>query len=354
MESSKVTIYDVAARAGVSIATVSRAMSGGSISAKSRQKVQAAIDELHYQPSAAHIHPQEKPEKRLGTLALVVGDFDNPYCAMLCRGAEAEASRRGYSLQVWCHEPGVVSCDEMIRRILEHHPDGVALTGGLVEDGPAETILDNLRRLNQEMPVVTIGPLIDGMPSINIASDSFESVRKSMAHLINLGHRHIAFIGGTQNVRFSDARILAYRRAMERIGIPEEEQLVYPTGFTPQSGEIGVARMLAATPRHALPTAIVAINDVCALGVLSQLQKAGLNVPRDIALIGCDNDFFSQYLNPPLTTVDLRATERGSFAMAELINALNGGSTTPVSHKLECSLIVRESCGATLGSSRFT
>lgn len=351
MENSKATIYDVAARAGVSIATVSRAMSGGSISAKSRQKVQDAIDALHYQPSAAHVHPQEKHK---GSLGLVIGDFENPYCAMLCRGAEAEASRNGYSLQVWCHEPGVVSNDEMIRRILEHHPDGIALTGGLVEDGPAETILENLRRLNREMPVVTIGPLIEGMPSINIASDSFECVRKSMAHLINLGHRHIAFIGGTQNVRFSDARILAYRRAMERIGIPEEQQLVFPTGFTPQSGEVGVARMLAALPHDALPTAIVAINDVCALGVLSQLQKEGINVPRDIALIGCDNLFFSQYLNPPLTTVDLRATERGSFAMAELLGALNGGSTAPISHKLECSLIVRESCGATLGASRFT
>ena len=102
-----------------------------------------------------------------------------------------------------------------------------------------------------------------------------------------------------------------------------------------------------------LPTAIVAINDVCALGVLSHLKKSGFRVPQDIALTGCDNLFFTQYLDPPLTTVDLRATERGSFAMEELINALNGGDTTPISHKLECSLIVRESCGAMLGRERF-
>ena len=99
--------------------------------------------------------------------------------------------------------------------------------------------------------------------------------------------------------------------------------------------------------------AIVAINDVCALGVLSHLKKSGFRVPQDIALTGCDNLFFTQYLDPPLTTVDLRATERGSFAMEELINALNGGDTTPISHKLECSLIVRESCGAMLGRERF-
>lgn len=201
MENGRVTIYDVAERAGVSIATVSRAMSGGSISAKSRQKVQEAIEALHYQPSTAHSHPQGQ-EKRTGTLALVIGDFDNPYCSMLMRGAELEATRHGYALEVFCHTPGTITNDQMIRRLLEHRPDGVALTGGLVEDGPAEVILDNLKQLHHAMPVVTIGPLIEGMSSINIASDSFEGVRKVMTHLTNLGHRRIAFIGGRLNTRF--------------------------------------------------------------------------------------------------------------------------------------------------------
>lgn len=89
------------------------------------------------------------------------------------------------------------------------------------------------------------------------------------------------------------------------------------------------------------------------LGRPQSSEKSGFRVPQDIALTGCDNLFFTQYLDPPLTTVDLRATERGSFAMEELINALNGGDTTPISHKLECSLIVRESCGAMLGRERF-
>ena len=272
---------------------------------------------------------------------------------MLMRGAELEATRHGYALEVFCHTPGTITNDQMIRRLLEHRPDGVALTGGLVEDGPAEVILDNLKRLHHAMPVVTIGPLIEGMSSINIASDSFEGVRKVMTHLTNLGHRRIAFIGGRLNTRFSDARITMYHQEMTHLGVPPEEQYVFPTGFTTQSGEIGAARMLAQLADKPLPTAIVAINDVCALGVLSHLKKSGFRVPQDIALTGCDNLFFTQYLDPPLTTVDLRATERGSFAMEELINALNGGDTTPISHKLECSLIVRESCGAMLGRERF-
>ena len=235
MENGKITIYDVAERAGVSIATVSRAMSGGSISAKSRQKVQEAIEALHYQPSTAHSHPQAQ-EKRTGTLALVIGDFDNPYCSMLMRGAELEATRHGYALEVFCHTPGTITNDQMIRRLLEHRPDGVALTGGLVEDGPAEVILDNLKRLHHAMPVVTIGPLIEGMSSINIASDSFEGVRKVMTHLTNLGHRRIAFIGGRLNTRFSDARITMYRQEMTRLGVPPEEQYDVIRTFLEQSG----------------------------------------------------------------------------------------------------------------------
>lgn len=214
--------------ARVSPLPLSRALCpAGSISAKSRQKVQEAIEALHYQPSTAHSHPQGQ-EKRTGTLALVIGDFDNPYCSMLMRGAELEATRHGYALEVFCHTPGTITNDQMIRRLLEHRPDGVALTGGLVEDGPAEVILDNLKQLHHAMPVVTIGPLIEGMSSINIASDSFEGVRKVMTHLTNLGHRRIAFIGGRLNTRFSDARITMYRQEMTRLGVPAGGAVCFP------------------------------------------------------------------------------------------------------------------------------
>ena len=365
MENGRVTIYDVAERAGVSIATVSRAMSGGSISAKSRQKVQEAIEALHYQPSTAHSHPQGQ-EKRTGTLALVIGDFDNPYCSMLMRGAELEATRHGYALEVFCHTPGTITNDQMIRRLLEHRPDGVALTGGLVEDGPAEVILDNLKRLHHAMPVVTIGPLIEGMSSINIASDSFEGVRKVMTHLTNLGHRRESAQGSLDKLEEETselrAAVASQQNVEEELGdvlfaavnaaacLEVDPEMALHAACEKFIRRFRTVEQLADKP---LPTAIVAINDVCALGVLSHLKKSGFRVPQDIALTGCDNLFFTQYLDPPLTTVDLRATERGSFAMEELINALNGGDTTPISHKLECSLIVRESCGAMLGRERF-
>ncbi len=343
MQEKQPTIYDVAEKAGVSIATVSRAMSGGSISAKSRKKVEEAMAALGYLAPAERI---TVPRTERKTLGLVVGDMNNPYCAELCRGAEEEAARYGYSLELYIHPTESVSNEMMIRRILEHHPAGVAITGGLVEDGPPERILSNLSRLQREMPVVTIGPPLEGTPCINIYSDAGACIRKSTTHLINLGHRNIAFIGGSPDVRLSDNRRQAYFTAMEEAGVSPQECRFFGNGFTAQTGEAGVSQMMATLKGSELPTALVAINDMAALGAMRQLQRMGLRVPEDIALIGCDNVFFSSYLNPPLTTVDLHADVRGRSVMASLVHALRG-DTTPYDRLLESSLVVRESCGAT-------
>ncbi len=350
MAGEKATIYDVAKMSGVSIATVSRVLSGGSVSAKSRAKVEEAMRTLNWVPSAAHSHNQARAS---GVLAVVVGDMDNPYCSALCRGAEEEAHKHGYALELFCHDGSRITTEQMIERLLLHKPAGVVITGDIVEEGTPEQIREKLTRLAREMRVATIGHQMEGMPCINIRADINAGVSLSVMHLVNMGHRRIAFIGGEEGKRFASARIQAYHRAMESIGVPQGEHLVYPTGFTPRSGEIGVARMLASLEADRLPTAIVTINDVCALGVLRQLDRAGVRVPQDMALVGCDNVYFSAYLNPPLTTVDLHAAERGRLAVAELVNALAGGETALFDHQLDCALIVRESCGATLHAQRL-
>ena len=135
---------------------------------------------------------------------------------------------------------------------------------------------------------------------------------------------------------------------MERLGLPADLEISTDAGFTPQAGELCVNRLLSATPEPDRPTALIAINDLVALGALRQLQRMGLRVPRDMALIGCDNQFFTPFLDPPLTTVDLHPFDHGVSAVEELIGALRGG-TAIYSQIRECSLIVRESCGALLG-----
>lgn len=358
MADKQPTIYDVAELAGVSIATVSRVMSGGSASARARAKVEEAISKLDYHPSQAKSAAQ-RPELR--TFALVVTDLANPYYTALCAGAEAEASRLGYNLQVYCTADGRPN---VLSRLLASGVDGAILVGGFIEDSDAslpaalqqesrDIMLQNMLRLQQVMPLVTIGPPIEGLDCVNITSDLGLSVRKSITHLTSLGHRRIAFIGGSPSVRSASMREVAFYKEMENRGLPLFSNSHTETGFTPQSGELCVTKLFSRPDSLQRPTALIAINDLVALGALHQLRRTGLRVPEDVALIGCDNQFFTPYLDPPLTTIDLHPADHGRSAMDELAAICCGSESFSFSQIRECSLIVRESCGASLGVRSF-
>ncbi|MGN0776445.1 MAG: LacI family DNA-binding transcriptional regulator [Candidatus Ventricola sp.] len=346
MPDKQATIYDVAQAAGVSIATVSRVMSGGSVSASSRARVEAAMEALSYSPSPAAAHRTQR--RGSGRLALVLSEITNPYFASLAAGAEKEARRNGYALELFTVNPRSSDVEATIDRLIEQKPDGAVLVGGIVEKRDVRT-LNSLLRLQRVLPLVTIGPRIEELSSINITSDLSLSVRKSINHLVALGHRRIAFIGGTSEVCSSSIRETAFYSEMERLGLPANRSLHAETGYTPQDGEICISKLFARLSPGELPTALIAINDLVALGAMRQLQRMGMRVPEDVAIIGCDNQFFTPYLNPPLTTVDLHPEEHGHNAISELIAAGSGGSVVPYSQISECTLIVRESCGAALG-----
>ncbi|MBR6029674.1 MAG: LacI family DNA-binding transcriptional regulator [Clostridia bacterium] len=338
------TIVDVAELAQVSVATVSRALSGGSASPATRKKVEEAVRALGYQAPARGKPAREK----LPGLALVTSDLSNPYYAALCSGAAETARQEGYALTVYQKALSERTDQTIVDQILRLPVAGAVLVGSVVESGTEEEIQQRLSAIEQAMPIVTIGPRVEGVHCVNITSDLSLSVRKSITHLYALGHRRISFIGGSGGVRSSSARRRAYYREMERLGLPADRESVVDAGFTPQTGEACVNRLLGALPRETWPTAMIAINDLVALGALRQLQRMGIRVPEDVALIGCDNQFFTPFLTPPLTTVDLHPFDHGAVAVRELINAMEGGGHA-FSQIRECSLIVRESCGSLLG-----
>lgn len=342
MSEKQPTIYDVAECAGVSIATVSRVLSGGSASSAARQKVEQAIRTLGYRPTVSRRPPQHAGQRK--TLALVISNLSNPYYAELTAGAEEAARRNGYALQIYCHDLNEAISPALINQLISHQPAGAVLVGSMVENGSDSELLSLLMRLRQEMPLAIIGPAIPGLDCINITSDLGLSVRKSIAHLLSMGHKRIAFIGGSSSIRSASAREQAFLSEMARQGM-EVLRTGAESGFTPRDGEMCVARLFASLPEGKRPTALIAINDLVALGALRELNRLNLRVPEDVALIGCDNQFFTPYLNPPLTTVDLHPADHGKNAISELINAISGGTVYSFSQIRECSLIIRESCG---------
>jgi len=348
MEPRAATIHDVAALAGVSLATVSRVLSGGSASAAAREKVEAAARQLGYRKSGAEKKSEAGHDH---ALALVISDLTNPYYSMLCDGAEQAARRAGWPL-ILCQPEFAGAEDAEMESLLRLPVSGAVVVGAAMEQGDLEEIRKRLCRIAQRLPIVTIGPRVEGVSCVNITSDLSLSVRKSLAHLVTLGHRRIAFIGGSGGMRSSSTRRRAYYEEMERLGLPSDREMRTDAGFTPQAGEFCVNRLFSGATLEKRPTAIIAINDLVALGALRQLQRIGLRVPEDVALIGCDNQFFTPYLNPSLTTVDLHPFDHGVTAVEELIASLKGGGGS-YSQIRECSLIVRESCGAMLGARSF-
>ena len=342
----QITIVDVAEYAQVSVATASRALSGKSASPAARRKVQEAVEALGYKPLVTQRKKGEN-EKAQG-LALVISDLSNPYYAAMCSGAAETARREGYALTVFQKALNSPPDQTLVEQILRLPVAGAVLVGSVVESGTEEEIRQRLQAIGQAMPIVTIGPRVEGVSCVNITSDLSLSVRKSITHLYALGHRRISFIGGSGGVRSSSARRRAYYQEIERLGLAADRESVNDAGFTPQTGEACVNRLLNALPREEWPTAMIAINDLVALGALRQLHRMNIRVPEDMALIGCDNQFFTPFLTPPLTTVDLHPFDHGALAVRELVSAVKGNASA-FSQVRECSLIVRESCGSLLG-----
>ena len=342
----KVTIYDIAREAGVSTATVTRVTSGDArVKPATREKVQRVIDQYAYTPSAA-ARDLERGQTR--SLAIILPHILNPYFARMYDAAHTAAVESGYSLwlfQAADHKPiSRELVDELIRRRF----DGAVFAGN-IWGSERSGLSDALARLHHHMPVVAICPPATQLDCICIHSDLVGCSRLPVRHLHTLGHRRIAFIGGSMQFHDYSKRGENFLEELRVLGLPDDPAYHVDCGYDTESGERAVIRMLSGLPRSQWPTAMIAFNDLVALGALKQLKKMGLRVPEDMAVIGCDNQFFCPYADPPLTTVELYPEDMAQSAIRELLFASKDNGNPSFAMMREASLIVRESCGAKLG-----
>ncbi len=346
----KTTIYDIAREAGVAPSTVSRVLTGHkNVSAKTREKVQGIIDRRHFTPSLS-AQALEQNKLRVKTLGVLMPEVTDHYSGQILCAATREARRLGYEtllFQLPFGEKYDFSevADQLIRRRL----DGALYSGGVLEAARPD-LPGALNRLMEYMPLVAISPPIAGVNCTFLHNDLETTMVHAVQHLYMLGHKRIAFVGGGRTIQDSGARARGYLRAVSELGMTDIPSYHGEGGFTAESGEIAVLRLFADSDRDGRPSAIVAFSDLVALGALKQLHVMGLRVPQDVAIIGCDNTFFSAYTIPPLTTIDLYSEERARTAVAELINCSKEASPKPPFTLVRApAFIVRESCGVTLG-----
>ncbi|MDL2317999.1 LacI family transcriptional regulator [Eubacteriales bacterium OttesenSCG-928-A19] len=343
MNAENMTILDIAREAGVSPATVSRVLSDHpNVSAKTYDKVKRVIEKYNFKPNSMARGLLQKSSRTLG---VIMPDIKHPYYASIFSSAQEEANRSGYAVQIYRLAYNAMITDDFVDQLIERRLDGVLLAGGFIESTNPNDLPRVLTRLQQYMPIVTICPPIPGLVCINIYTDLAAGMRKAVRHLAALGHERVAFIGATKETRSVGEREAGFLGEIERLGlVPIMQQENF---HTPAMGETATLKLLTSHKKEDWPTALIVVNDLMALGVLKQLHGMGLRLPEDMAVIGYDNQFFSSFTQPPLTTIEVGSDEHGRVAMQQLLQA-RASDSVPFTQVREPSLIIRESCGAQL------
>lgn len=327
--SARPTIYDVAQLAGVSTATVSRALNGiGQIAPRTRAAIEQAVEQLGYRPNTI---ARSLVTKSTQTIALLLPDITNPFYAALVSGIEEHALGHGYTMLL-CTTEGDAEREEQYLSLLRAKQVDGALVDGLRL--PPERVA---RFVAEGFPIVCLDRDIasNSIPLVQV--DNQLGGRLATAHLLGLGHVRIAHVTGARALRISEERLAGYRAALAD---DFDEQLVAEGEFTEESGH---AAMLGLLERRPDLTAVFAANDLSALGVLSALSASGRRVPDDVSVVGFDDLRLSAFTSPPLTTIHQPAIEIGRRATELLIDLTRGKATRRVRHLLEPQLVVRGS-----------
>jgi LacI family transcriptional regulator len=328
-------IRDVAKLAGVAPITVSRVVNGAdSVTEDTRQRVQQAIDQLHYVPNTL---ARSLRSRQSHTIALIVPDITNPFWTTAARGVEDTAAENDYRTILCNTDEDPAKETNYLNLLVERRVDGVIIA-------PATRERKRLAVLQQlQVPCVLIDRRVEGFKADRVYSDSRTGARLLIDHLIDLGHRRIALINGPPTISSAQDRADGYRESLEAHGLVVEEALVFQGEFKQASGYRLVKQALARDPG---PTAIFAANNFIALGALQALQEAGWRVPEDIALVCIDDVPYLSAIDPFLTVAAQPAYEMGELAaqlLVERLTARRNGKAREV--VLAPQLIIRRSCG---------
>jgi LacI family transcriptional regulator, galactose operon repressor len=330
------TIADVAKRAGVSIATVSRVVNGSTtVIGETAERVRSAISELHYHPRAA---ARVLASRRTDTLGLLLPEIGGAFFPPLLRGIESEARLAGYDLLIHAtsHIPHA-STPAPHRPLAEHNTDGLIVFTQSID-------ADELARLHRnKFPLVLLyqsPPADTGIPSVIIENRS--GAQKLVNHLIEVhGRRRIAFLRGPDGNEDSDERERGYRSALKSHGIPFDPALIGRGGFNEEDGQAAVQKLLADGPDF---DAVFAGDDDSAIGALRALKLAGRRVPGQVSVAGFDDLPYAPYISPALTTVRAPIEQIGREAVGKLIRVIRGRPAAGPA-LMHTELVVRESCG---------
>ncbi|MHC6222035.1 LacI family DNA-binding transcriptional regulator [Arthrobacter sp. MMS24-S77] len=342
----KATALDVAKRAGVSRSAVSLVLNGrgdGNVAKESQDRIRQAAAELKYSPNAIALSLRNQRTRVIGIVSdeVVVSPFDGN----IIGGADDVARAHGFVTVVMDTERDASRDESAVETLLDRQVDGLMyVTVGLK---PLDVPHGMLR-----VPSV-LANCYDNSPTPqlhHVIPDEVSGGREATEHLLQLGHRDIAFLAGAASSPAVPLRIEGHREAMAKAAIPVRADRVFTAGWDINDGFHGATSLLSSTER---PTAIVCANDRLAVGVALAAARLGLSVPRDLSIMGYDDEFrIAATMVPALTTMALPLREMGAAAMSMLLEQIEDSDRRPAAGgragletMVPCRLVVRESTG---------
>lgn len=332
-----VRLKDIAARAGVSIMTVSKALRGEKdVSAATRTRVQQLAQQMSYVPDSAAQGLRSRTTKLFG---VVISSLANPIFNRVIQAIEEHAHKAGYEI-ILCHTMNRPEREEIcLRRLMSRRVDGMFISPVYRMEADAPVYRELLVR---GTPVVLLGhpaPFCNAF--ISVSTDDALAAYHTTKHLLELGHRHIAFLSGRLAAPWAWERLEGYRRALREAGIEADEKLVFNAGSTADDGAKAGLQMLN---ENCQATAVQAVNDLVAIGCAEVLMGQGMKIPQDLSIAGFGNILVSQHFCVPLTTVLQPKYRLGVVAVDTMARLLRRDHTE--SRRLPAELFVRESTAA--------
>jgi DNA-binding LacI/PurR family transcriptional regulator len=341
------TLNDIADAVGVTAMTVSRVVSGdGYVSEITRKKVLKAVKDLNYRRNGL---ARSLKRQFTETVGLVLGDISNPYSTELARAVRETLVNQGFNLFICISEYGSKEDIVAFESLSSHSVDGIIVATRSNEAG--DRYLRGLVETN--VPVVAIGRDFQHKNVDLVSPDNLKGGFEATRHLIDLGHKRIAFIGANLSSGSHLKRLQGYVNALESRSIPVDERLITGrndelpdvAGYSTEDIGFEAMKRLLSLPKR--PTAVFARNDFTAIGAMRAINDAGLKIPDDIAIVGFDDIPLASRTSPSLTTVRQPMRVEGQIAAEMLLERIKSGERISRRERiLDCELIVRESSGS--------
>ncbi|TLS32342.1 LacI family DNA-binding transcriptional regulator [Geobacillus thermoleovorans] len=327
------SIKDVAKRANVSTATVSRVLrNAGNVTEETRQRVLEAIEALNYQPNVLGRYLRRMETE---TVLVVVPDITNPFFSKVLRGIEAVALKHGYQVLLGDTQNDVRLEEQYLNLLPQRQVDGMIFLTARIRKELVE-------EMAEQFPIVLACEYLEGADIPTVSIDNISSARKATEHLIRLGHCRIAHLSGPMNIILSRDRLRGYQQALAQHELEADAALVQEGDFTYESGYNLTLKLLALEKP---PTAIFAANDEMAIGAIKAVRHRGGRVPDDVAVVGFDDIQMASIFEPSLTTIAQPMFEIGQKAMELLLALIEGTSARRRQLVLPDRLVIRDSCG---------